>query len=98
MHSDEYTHAMSTRLQVILDDRELEEIKVVAERHKMTVSEWVRHALREARRNEPTKSVEFKLAALEHACRNAESGGREVDIEQMLDEIAQGYRQDCLPE
>ena len=88
---------MSMRLQVILDDRELEEIKVVAERHQMTVSEWVRHALREARRNEPTKSVEFKLAALEKALQFKDDGPA-VDIEQMLDEIAQGYKQDCLPE
>jgi len=88
---------MSTRLQVILDPRELEEIKVVAERYRMSVSEWVRDALREARRNEPTKSVEFKLAALEKALR-FEDDGPAVDIEQMLDEIAQGYKQDCLPE
>lgn len=88
---------MSTRLQIILDEQELEEIKVVAGRYNMTVSEWVRQTLREARRDEPTKSVEFKLAALEKAYR-CTSGGPEVDIEQMLDEIAQGYRQDCLPE
>lgn len=88
----EYTCGMSTRLQVILDNQELEEIKVVAARYTMTVSEWVRHALREARRNEPTKSVEFKLAALEKALR-FEDDGPAVDIEQMLEEIEQGYRQ-----
>lgn len=92
----EYTHGMSARLQVILDNKELEEIKVVSGRYNMTVSEWVRHTLREARRNEPTKSVEFKLAALEKALRFQDDGPA-VDIEQMLEEIEQGYRQD-LPE
>lgn len=86
---------MSKRLQVVLDDKELEEIKVVAERYQMTVSEWVRHTLREARRDEPTKSVEFKLAALEKAYR-CESDGPAVEIEQMLEEIEQGYRQDLF--
>jgi Arc/MetJ family transcription regulator len=40
---------MSTRLQVIMDDAELEEIQAEAERTRLTVSEWVRQVLREAR-------------------------------------------------
>ena len=92
----DYTHAMSTRLQVVLEETELEEIRVVARRYKMSVSEWVRHTLREARRDEPTKSVDFKLAALNRALR-FEDAAPPVDIQQMLDEIEQGYRQE-LPE
>jgi hypothetical protein len=89
---------MSTRLQVILDEAELAEIRVVADRYRMTVSEWVRHALREARRNEPTKSLESKLAALDEAYKSGGVGMPAVEIEQMLDEIAQGYEYDALPD
>ncbi|HKK92032.1 MAG TPA: hypothetical protein VJ925_01320 [Longimicrobiales bacterium] len=40
---------MSTRLQVVMDDEELEEIHAAAERARLTTSEWVRRVLREAR-------------------------------------------------
>lgn len=40
---------MSTRLQVVMDDQELEEIQEAAERARLTTSEWVRRVLREAR-------------------------------------------------
>lgn len=37
---------MSTRLQVVMSDEELDEIRAAAERSQTTVSEWVRTALR----------------------------------------------------
>ncbi|MEQ9398170.1 MAG: hypothetical protein RJQ04_03290 [Longimicrobiales bacterium] len=40
---------MSTRLQVVMDESELAEIQDAAERARLTVSEWVRLVLREAR-------------------------------------------------
>ena len=40
---------MSTRLQVVMSQKELEEIRAAAERQLLTVSEWVRRALREER-------------------------------------------------
>jgi Arc/MetJ family transcription regulator len=40
---------MSTRLQVVMDEAELEEIRQTAERARLTTSEWVRRVLREAR-------------------------------------------------
>lgn len=40
---------MSTRLQVVMDDEELAEIREAAERARLTTSEWVRRVLREAR-------------------------------------------------
>ena len=40
---------MSTRLQVVMDEEELDEIREAADRGRMTVSEWVRMVLREAR-------------------------------------------------
>jgi Arc/MetJ family transcription regulator len=40
---------MSTRLQVVMSEAELDEIRAAAERRRMTVSAWVRLALREER-------------------------------------------------
>ncbi len=79
---------MSKRLQVLLEETELEEIKRIARRHRMTVAEWVRQSLRASRANEPTTSVNSKLDALAQA---AELSFPSPDIEQMLAEIASGY-------
>ncbi len=40
---------MSIRLQVVMSEKELDEIRAAAGRHLMTVSAWVRLVLREAR-------------------------------------------------
>ena len=79
---------MSTRLQVIMDDEELEEIRRVARRQRMTVSEWVRQALREQRRAEPVRDPERKLSVVREA---AEHAYPTADIEEMLGEIESGY-------
>lgn len=81
---------MSKRLQVLIDEDELEEIRNAAERHRMTVSEWVRQSLREGRRREPAGSPEAKLAAVRRASRHALPTG---DIDAILDEIARGREQ-----
>ncbi len=44
---------MSTRLQVVVSERELGEIREAADAARTTVSEWVRQALREARALQP---------------------------------------------
>lgn len=79
---------MSTRLQVVLDDVELAEIRRAAARQGMTVSEWVRQAVRAARREEsaisPMRKVEVIRLAAEHAFPTG-------DVDQMLQEIEQGY-------
>jgi hypothetical protein len=79
---------MSKRLQVILDDDELAEIRRAARRSKTTVAHWVRTALRAARRQEPRgdtkKKLEVVRAAAGHAFPTA-------DIDQMLQEIERGY-------
>ena len=54
---------MSKRLQVILDDEELAEIQRAAKRSRMTSSEWVRQALRKARRAEPHGDLKKKSAS-----------------------------------
>lgn len=79
---------MSMRLQVLLDEAEFAEIRRVAKRHGQTVAEWVRQALRAARRDEPATEPRRKLAVV----REATMGAYPVaDIEQMLEEIESGY-------
>jgi hypothetical protein len=81
---------MSQRLQVLLDEEEFEEIRQVARRNRMTVAEWVRQALRKARREEPMSDKERKLGAIREAVA-CEVGGPAVDIATMLAEIERGY-------
>lgn len=83
-----HTHGMSTRLQVLLDDAELREIRAVARRKRLTVAEWVRQALRDARRGEPRGDVARKLAAVRAGARH---GFPAPDVDRMLAEIEQGY-------
>ncbi len=79
---------MSQRLQVIVDDREMAEIRQAARRSRMTTAEWVRQALRAARRSAPRgdtkKKLEVVRAAVGHEFPTA-------DIDQMLAEIERGY-------
>jgi SOS response regulatory protein OraA/RecX len=82
---------MSKRLQVILDEDELRAIQDIAKQHRTTVAEWVRQALRAARRQEPRVDAERKLKAVRAAVRHQFPTG---DIRQMLAEIESGYLQD----
>lgn len=79
---------MTQRLQVLLADAELAEIRRVARRHRMTVAEWVRQALRRARRDEPASDPRKKLAVVREAARGAYPT---ADIARMLTEIEGGY-------
>lgn len=80
---------MTTRLQVLFEDDEIAEIRRVAKRHRMTVAEWVRQALRRARRDEPATDPKRKLAVVREA---AQGNYPTADIGQMLAEIEGGYR------
>jgi hypothetical protein len=77
---------MARRLHVLLDDLELREIQQIAQDRQMTTEQWVREALSEARRREGR--VEDKLEAVRKAVRHSFPT---ADIEQMLNEIEQGY-------
>jgi hypothetical protein len=79
---------MSSRLQIILDDRELREIRQAARRSGLTVSEWARRAMRQARRAGSDADPARKLAGIRAASRHAFPT---ADIEQMLREIESGY-------
>lgn len=78
---------MTKRLQVLFDDDEYLALQQSAREDRMTMAEWVRQALRQARQRR-RQAVDVKLRALEEACRHE---GPTADIETMLDEIEQGY-------
>ena len=80
---------MTKRLQVLLDDPEWREIQRAARARRLTIAEWVRQALRAARRQQPTGDVDRKLEALRAAARHAFPT---ADIDQMLEDIERGYR------
>ena len=79
---------MSKRLQVLLEDSELREIKRVAAQQRMTVAEWVRQALRDARRGVSTVPLDRKLMAVREAVAHGYPTG---DIEEINAEIELGY-------
>jgi hypothetical protein len=79
---------MSKRLQVLLDEAELAEIRRVARRQKLTTAAWVRQALRTARRDEPRSDPGKKLAVVRAAARHRFPT---ADIDRMLGEIERGY-------
>lgn len=79
---------MSKRLQVLLEESELRDIQRVARAQKMTVAEWVRQVLREARRREPVGDVRKKLEVVRAAVRHSYPT---ADIDKMIAEIEQGY-------
>ena len=84
---------MSKRLQVLLADDEMSDIKLLAQRERLTVGEWVRRTLREVRNQKSVRDPAAKLAAIRRAVENP-SAIPEVDIDQMLREIERGYLSD----
>jgi predicted 2-oxoglutarate/Fe(II)-dependent dioxygenase YbiX len=79
---------MSKRLQVLLDEAELREIRRIARAQRMTVAEWVRQALRAASRREPLGDAGKKIESIRAASRHAFPT---ADIDQMLRDIERGY-------
>ena len=86
-----HTHRMSIRLQVVMNQDELDAIRTAARERGMTVSEYVRETLREAGRKGASGDTERKLAAIRAADRHAYPT---ADIDQMLGEIERGYGED----
>ena len=78
---------MSKRLQVLLEEAELAEIRKHARRQRLTTAEWVRQALRAARRSEPGTDAKKKLATVRSAAGQAFPT---ADVDQMLAEIERG--------
>ena len=64
---------MSKRLQVLMPDREMAEIKRSARTEGVSVGEWVRRNLRDARNRKPGKGVESKLAVIRRDPANSDN-------------------------
>lgn len=79
---------MSKRLQVLLDEAEYREVRKLARAEKLTVAEWVRQALRIARRRKSTGDSDRKLAAIRTAVAHEYPT---ADMTQILAEIERGY-------
>lgn len=80
---------MSKRLQVLLPDQEMADIRRLARRERLTVGEWVRRVLREARDQKPSNDPEAKLKAIR---RGVEFSFPTADIERMNREVERGYQ------
>lgn len=76
---------------MLLDEEEYEEIQEAARRRRMTVAEWVRQGLRQARAGEPSRSTEEKLDVLQRAVSYDFPTG---DVAQILAEIDRGRSSD----
>jgi hypothetical protein len=79
---------VAKRLQVLLDEAELRELRRVAKAQRMTVAEWVRQALRAARLRQPLGDAPTKIAAVRVAARHTFPTG---SLEDMLADIEHGY-------
>jgi hypothetical protein len=79
---------MSKRLQVLLPDAEMADLQRLARRQHVSVGEWVRRTLREARAGRPAVEPEAKLKAVRRA---ASYSFPTADMDQMLREIERGY-------
>jgi hypothetical protein len=79
---------MSQRLQVLVDEREMREIRRLANRDHVTVAEWVRRAIRGAARRVPGADPDRKLGAIRAA---AKHDYPTAAIGDMLAEIERGY-------
>jgi hypothetical protein len=82
---------VSKRLQVVMSESELKGYERIARAKGMALSAWVRQTLRAERQNEPGTSPERKLVAIRAAAQHRFPA---PDVDQMLAEIARGYRQD----
>ena len=79
--------SMSKRLQIVMPDEEIEELRRSAEREGMSLSEWARIALRRAQRSQQGPTAEDKLTAVERAL---ECGHPTGDIQEILASIEKG--------
>ena len=73
----------------MLPDPEMSDIQRLAKLERLTVGEWVRRALRDARESKPVIDPETKLIAVR---RGARYSFPTAGIERMLSEIERGYQ------
>jgi len=74
---------------VLIPDSEMSDIQRLAKRERLTVGEWVRRTLRDARASRPAIDPETKLKAVR---RGAKYSFPTAGMDQMLGEIERGYQ------
>lgn len=79
---------MTKRLQVLLDEPEWREVQRAARAERTTVAEWVRKALRAARKARSSADVDTRLTAIRTAAAHQFPAG---SVDEMNAEIARGY-------
>ena len=80
---------MSKRLQVLLDERELRDIRLAATRAGQTVSEWARQAMRaHSRAGRSDVDPARKLAVIQSAATHSYPT---AEIDEMLAQVEAGY-------
>ncbi len=79
---------MSKRLQVLVPDDELEAFRAAARAEHLTLSDWVRQALRDVAAERSTAKPDERIEAIRRAATHAFPA---PDVEQMLAEIEAGY-------
>ena len=82
---------MSKRMQVLVDEPDLERFQQICRQRGLTLAAWVRQTLREAAREESVGPVDERLQALRRA---AEHEFPATDVDQMLREIEAGYAEE----
>lgn len=80
---------MSKHLHVLLSDEEMTDIRRLARREGLTVSDWVRRSLRHTHQQQTVSDPETKLKAIR---RGAQLSFPTADVEQMLSDIDFGYQ------
>jgi hypothetical protein len=83
-----YTHPMSKRLQVLMSESEYEQIRRAAAGQGSTVGEYVRRELKRSAEASDVRPADVKLRAIR---KGLSYGFPTADIEQMNEEIEQGY-------
>ena len=78
---------MSKRLQVLISEEELETLRVVARRNRLSVGEWVRGTLRRAVAASDVGSADDKVKAIRRALKHSFPT---AEIQVMNAEIAEG--------
>ncbi|TVR31120.1 MAG: CopG family transcriptional regulator [Spirochaetaceae bacterium] len=85
---------MSIRLQVLLEEEEMAALKQLARQENMTVSEWVRRAVKHEMRERPGKAAQTKLETVRSFARY---GFPVADWNDMAAEVESGYLDGLKP-
>ena len=79
---------MTKRLQILVSEAELEQLRISARADNVSMGEWIRKAMHRSFSEPEARTVEAKLLAIREAMKfNAPT----ADIDQMNREIEQGY-------